>query len=335
MRKRQYRLNRIRRAKQSYKRRPAWLTPANARTIVIAALIIISSLIPRGSVNILREFTNTIKVYDTSLQKIVNMPLEEYVQCVVAAEMPAPYNMEALKAQAVAARTRAIASRCARFSEANVCTDNSCCQAFASEEEQRAKWGVSYWVFRDKTSEACAETAGEIITFENEPILVLYHAISGGRTEDVELVFSEALSYLRGVESPGEENAAKYAERFEINIFDFVNKINDELEGAKLTPTGISNQIKILARSGSNRVTQIQLGGAVTDGRSFRRILGLNSTNFEIDIQGDIIRIDTLGYGHGVGMSQTGAQAMAEDGAKYDEIIKHYYTGVDIVKLRQ
>jgi stage II sporulation protein D len=277
------------------------------------------------------ETGQRIMVYDTKAEALVSMPLERYVERALAAEMPASYGLEALKAQAVAARTRAVAGHCARYPEANVCTDSTCCQAYLDDAGQRAKWGLSYPLFRAKLERAVVDSAGKIITYNGSPILVLYHAISGGRTEDVELVFSERLPYLRGVDSPGEEFGSKYKGQVVVTREQFVKTINEALPKAALNVGGLESQTEILRRSESDRVLDIRIGGANTDGRRMRGLFGLNSANFTITFTPKDAVFDTIGYGHGVGMSQVGAEAMARGGADYLKILTHYYTGVDVV----
>jgi len=292
---------------------------------------VLASLIPRNAGDFwIGRTSELIPVYDTKADVLTEMPLETYVACAVAAEMPASYEPEALKAQAVAARTRAIAGHCVRYPHANVCTDSQCCQAYNSEEAQREKWGESYEKFRKKISEAVSATAGEIMTYDSEPILVLYHAVSGGMTEDVELVFSRALPYLRGVDSPGEEEASRYESRQTFDRKSFTDRINAAYRNAGLTPDSLEEQVEIVERSVSGRVLRARLGGAYADGRSLRSTLGLFSANFSFAFTAESVVIDQRGYGHGVGMSQAGAQAMAKSGADYMEILLHYYTGVEV-----
>ncbi|MDR1598685.1 MAG: stage II sporulation protein D [Oscillospiraceae bacterium] len=295
------------------------------RLILILLLIVIPGIAGERF-----EAGRRIMVYDTKAAALVSMPLELYVERALAAEMPASYHLEALKAQAVAARTRAIAGHCSRYPEANVCTDSGCCQAYLDDAAQRVKWSLSYPLFRAKLERAVVDTAGEIITYNDEPILVLYHAISGGRTEDVELVFSEPLPYLRGVDSPGEEFGSKYKGQLTVSREKFVKLVNDALPDAGLTAESLESQVEILVRSASNRALATRLGGASAEGRKLRSLFGLNSANFTIAYTAKEVIFDTVGYGHGVGMSQVGAEAMARAGANYLAILTHYYTGVQV-----
>lgn len=280
-----------------------------------------------------RETTDLIPVYDADANALVWWSLEAYVAGVVAAEMPASYQLEALKAQAVAARTRALSGFCVQHPEAKVCTDPLCCQAYLGAEDRLALWGAEEPVYEEKVRRAAQETAGEILEYDGEPILVLYHAVSGGRTEDVELVYGQSLPYLRGVESAGEEHASRFET---VQIFSrerFAQAVNDAYPKAKLEASKLEDQVSVEARSASGRVIGMRVGGAYIDGRDLRKALGLNSTQFELTFEDDQVIASQRGYGHGVGMSQAGAEAMARTGASYADILHHYYTGVQIVHI--
>ncbi|MDR0898597.1 MAG: stage II sporulation protein D [Oscillospiraceae bacterium] len=254
------------------------------------------------------------------------MPREKYLTCVVAAEMPALYEAEALKAQAVAARTRVVGKSCQRCPQADVCIDSACCQGYLDEAGQRARWGADYELYHEKISQAVRDTAGLILTYNGEPIEVLYHAASGGFTEDVEQVYATALPYLRGVPSPGEEGASGYETVQTFPMAALVALFPEEAEGDAVA-------LEILARSESGRVTQVRVGRHTMTGRTFRTALALKSTNFSFFWDGDALVVRQLGHGHGVGMSQAGANAMAQQGATFDQILLHYYTGVNLTRL--
>ncbi len=267
------------------------------------------------------EAKETLRVFDG--MEVVEMTWEEYLVCVVAGEMPAEYEEEALKAQAVAARTRAVRGRCLSHSDADVCTDSRCCQAFLTEEEQDARWGEDAALYRARILEAVRETGSLILTYDGEPIEVLYHAVSGGQTEDVEAVYPNALPYLRSVPSPGEEDASR---------FETVQTFDDEALAAIFPDEAADGVValEVLDRSDSGRVLTIRVGAHTMSGRLFRSALGLSSTNFEIEREDGTVTISQRGYGHGVGMSQAGANAMAKSGATFADILFHYYTGVAI-----
>ena len=257
--------------------------------------------------------------------KMTRMSREAYLIGVVAAEMPASYEMEALKAQAVAARTRTM-RRCRAHPGADVCTDSACCQGYLTDEAQRARWGLETEMYRARVKEAVDATRGIVITYGDEPIEVLYHAVSGGYTEDAEQVFREALPYLRSVASPGEEGAPGFETTQTFAQDTLIAVFPDEKPPIRVEVTG---------RSNSGRVTAVRVGAHTMTGRLFRSALGLKSTIFELESIGDTLVIRQRGYGHGVGMSQAGANAMAKTGSTFAEILLHYYTGVALSLLAE
>ena len=279
----------------------------------------------------------SISLYDRASGKTEEMPLEEYLIGVVGAEMPASFPLEALKAQAVAARTYAVRHMTAfggsGCSGADICTDSGCCQSYKSTEQLREKFGGEAERYMDKLRQAVYETEGEYAAYNGEPIEALYHSSAGGRTEDAQNVFSAALPYLVGVDSPGEETAGKYAAEVTVSLGEFTNRVNKKWPAARLKKNRLGEQVKVVSRYDSGRVKELRLNGVTVSGRELRGLFGLNSANFSISI-GERVTIRTRGYGHGVGMSQYGARAMALEGAGYEEILKHYYTGIEIARLR-
>ncbi len=266
--------------------------------------------------------------------EVLVMPLNEYLTGVVGGEMPASFPLEALKAQAVAARTYTVrrmacygGSPCGKDG-ADICTDSSCCQAYSSPAELKAALGENARRYTDKLTEAVYSTDREVILYNGSPIEALYHSSAGGHTEDAQNVFSSALPYLVGVESPGEEGG-KYHGEEEYSLKEFAAAINKKWPKAKLDRKKLSSQVKILSRYKSGQVEALQLNNVAVSGKELRKLLHLNSANFTIDIS-DSVLIRTTGFGHGVGMSQYGARAMALEGADYKEILTHYYTGVEV-----
>lgn len=275
-----------------------------------------------------------LNVFDAAMGETVSIPLEEYVAGVVAAEMPASFAPEALKAQAVAARTYAVQKSalfsgdgCARCPGADVCTSSGCCQGYlnpARADGDRALAAASL---------AAACTRGEVLVFRGRPIRAMYHACAGGHTEDAENVYASALAYLRGVDSPGEEAYAQYSAETTRTLSQLRDAFADDGNVAILDELPLEDQFEILSRSASGRVTNIRVGLTAMTGTAFRRALSLKSANFSMAFGEDSIRFFTLGYGHGVGMSQTGADAMARAGSDYAEILNWYYTGVELARL--
>lgn len=262
---------------------------------------------------------------------VVEMSLEEYVAGVVAAEMPASFNIEALKAQAVAARTYAVRRMADPCGDGwDVCSSSLCCQAYDTDAEMRENWGAAYEAYRAKVRLAAEETAGLILTWNGEPIEALYHSTSGGYTENSEHVFSAALPYLVGVESPGEEDAPRYETTAVFSRRDLAKALNAAFPGAELDRNRLESQLEVLTRYASGRVETVRVGGVTVSGRDFRKALSLNSAAFSFEFSSDSVTITVRGFGHGVGMSQLGANAMAAGGASFEEILLHYYTGVTL-----
>ena len=280
-----------------------------------------------------------LRVYDTEEQRAMTMTLEDYLVGVVAAEMPSSFEAAALRAQAVAARTFTAAhmkefggTPCGKEG-CDLCTESACCQAWDSESALQKKWGVSCEKNRAKVAAAVFDTAGLVMTYDGKLIEALYHSTSGGRTEDSENVFASALPYLRGVDSPGEEDAPRYKRTVKFSRREFTKKLNAAFSDAKLSKSRLENQVEVLSRYESGRVCEIRLGDTVATGREFRKALSLDSANFSLEFSKDTVAVTTRGFGHGVGMSQLGANAMAKDGASYRDILTHYYTGVTVSSL--
>ena len=278
----------------------------------------------------------TVMVYNHREERLMEMEMEEYIVGVVAGEMPISYGVEALKAQAVAARTytyhNMLFCPCGREG-ADVCTDSGHCQAYCDVEARKAKWGDNFGQYEQKLEQAVYATAGEVMVYDGEPIEALYHSTSGGRTEDVENVYKEALPYLRGVDSPGEEDAPRYQRTVTVDASTFVKKlkaVNNKMDCSVKT---LKDSIEEAVRFGSGRVDTINIGGVDFTGRQISKAFALSTTFFAIEISGNCVSIITHGYGHGVGMSQVGANAMAREQYAYCEILLHYYTGVDIVTI--
>lgn len=281
-----------------------------------------------------------VKMYNEEKNSIEEIDLEEYVTGVVASEMPAAFDIEALKAQAVAARTFYINKRNNPCSKAKALGGEICntthCQVYTDKEKRMSTWSKKdaedNW---NKIEQAVQETKGQVLTYENKVLeYPQFFAVSSGNTEDAEDVFSFGVPYLKSTESKGEEVAPKYKSEVKIEINTFIDTINNTFKESNLLKNNLEKSIKILSYTKSGSVKELQVGGVNIKGTEFRKLFNLNSTNFTIHITADNVVINCTGYGHGVGMSQWGANAMAKSGAKYDEILKHYYSGVDIEKLK-
>ena len=251
-----------------------------------------------------------INIYNHKTGKTQQMDIEEYLYGVLSGEMPSDFNIEALKAQAVAARTYVMYNQeneTSKHKGAAVCTDYTHCQEYKSYEELKKSKGED-WIKNSypKVKQAVNETKGHIITYNGEPILPLYFSTSSGKTENSEEVFSTEYPYLRSVDSPYDKYAPKYASTLKISNKDFVSKLKSTYSDINITQNNLSSQIKILNRSDGGSVEKIKLGNKELTGRDIRNILNLNSANFEIKFDTNSLDFVVKGYGHGVGMSQWG-----------------------------
>lgn len=309
--------------------------------IYILCLVVI---IPFAAVNIARRIKennegrkepfDTVKVYITAEDKVVEMNTSQYLKEVVGAEMPAEFSKEALKAQAVAARTYLCskikkAEQAPEHKGAPVCTDHTHCKAWLSEKDRRAKWEPEkekeFWA---KISEAVEETAGEIITYEGEPISAVFHSTSSGMTENAGDVWQASVPYLVSVQSKGDLMSPKYSSEYSCTKEEFKALVESNIDNTDWN----SGYYGDIVRSQAGGIITMKLGGVEVKGTTLRTIFGLRSTNVEIEEAEERILMKVKGYGHGVGMSQYGANFMAENGSSYADILKYYYTGVEIGK---
>ena len=280
----------------------------------------------------------TIKLLHKESGQIEELQIDEYLYGVVSAEMPANYEEEALKAQAVAARTYTIyqiLNSKGKHGDADICDDSTCCQAWISKENRKQKWSEEdrekNW---NKIVSAVNSTAGQIITYNNEAINAFFHSNSGGKTELASNVWigGKDFPYLQSVETSGEEEYTQYSSEVIISKTDLLEKLKQEYPEIKINFEE-SECIKILDYTQSGRVKTVKFGNTEIAGTKVRSILGLKSTNFSIKLDGENVIFSVKGYGHGVGMSQTGADSMAKAGSGYEEILKYFYTGVEITTI--
>lgn len=280
-----------------------------------------------------------VKVYINTEDKVVEMPLEEYIKQVVAAEMPAEFGIEALKAQAVVARTytygrmnKVYVPKDDTHKGADICTDPAHCQAWISKQDAMKKWGIfsgyKYW---NKIDRAVNETRHAILTYEGQVINALFHSNSGGKTENAEEVWGgKSVPYLRSVASMGEEAYDDFETTVFVKEKDFRALLKNEYPDIQFGED-IMKDIKIIDYTEGGRVRNIKVGSLELKGTDIRRVFSLKSANFSIEREDDeTLKITTIGYGHGVGMSQWGANYLAEKGYTYEEILKYYYKGVEL-----
>lgn len=262
----------------------------------------------------------------TSGGNIEQMDMDTYLTGVVLAEMPASFESEALKAQAVAARTytRKAWESGGKHGDGSVCTNASCCQAYITESDYLSRGGTQEGI--DKIRSAVLSTSGYVLTYEGELIEATYFSCSGGSTEDAAAVWGTDFPYLQAVSSPGEENAAHFTDTVTFTPREFQNALGVILSG---DPPSWFGTVTYTEGGG---VASMTIGGEAYTGTRLRTLLGLRSTSFTVEA-GENITVTTSGYGHRVGMSQYGADAMAVTGCTYAEILAHYYQGTALTKL--
>lgn len=265
-------------------------------------------------VNLLNEETNTITKEN----------LEEYVVGVVSAEMPSVFNMEALKAQAVAARTYALYKKQTRNLSYDLIIGTKD-QAYKNNENLLNLWQTNFFANYLKIREAVESTKGEVLTYQGKIINAFYFSMSNGYTEKSELVFSQSLPYLNSVSSSWDnEVLPNFTYTVTLSKQDFCQKLD-------ITCDVIS--VDAIKRSDTHRVLEITINNKTFKGTAFRTLLGLRSTDFELTLKDAEIQITTKGYGHGVGMSQYGANGMASEGYTYEDILKYYYQNTEIKNI--
>ena len=280
-------------------------------------------------------------MYDHNSNNLIEIDIEDYVIGVVAAEMPASFHIEALKAQAVAARTFAVYNMrslagdgCENYPEADVCSLFAHCQAWIDTARMKEKWGNDFEMYFEKVSDAVESTRGQIMVYRDQPIEVLFHSTSNGFTEDAGEVFLRSLPYYQVVESRGEENSSRFRDTVVVGFEEFIEIFNRSYPRSGLTAKNIASSLRILSRTGGGRVDRLRVARIELDGTDFRRLFGLDSADFNFRFEDGNVLINTVGFGHGVGMSQVGANYMALNGYDHIEILKHYYVGVEIEKNR-
>ena len=277
----------------------------------------------------------TIRLLHTETGEIEELPMNEYLYGVVSAEMPANYEIEALKAQAIVARTFSAYKvyKGSKHENADICDSSKCCQAWISKEKRFEKWNEeereSNW---NKITTAVDETAGSIITYNGEPINAFFHSNSGGTTETANNVWGgNNYPYLQSVETIGEDGYTQYSSTVTLTKDELIQKLQAYYPEISIN-WDEENSIQILEYTESGRIKTVKFGNVNISGVEARKIFGLKSAKFNIETD-ENITFNVVGYGHGVGLSQTGADAMAKTGADAEQIINHYYTDIKIEKI--
>lgn len=314
--------------------------------IYVLMLITVTTMIPFLIVKSLsedktgekRKENETVSVYIKSEDRVCDMDVDQYIKEVTASEMPADFHSEALKAQAVAARTYLInrvrvyqkTSAPEEHKGAMICTDSTHCKAWVSEEKKREQWGKDADKNWKKISKAVDDTKNLMITYDDQPISAVFHSTSSGYTENAADVWGGNVKYLVSVRSEGDEQSPKFKSEAEFSIEDFKKIAEEKFEGVSWENPLVENII----RSEAGGIKTLEVGGTVVDGSDFRFAFGLRSTNIEIELTQASVKMYVKGYGHGVGMSQYGANYLAREGKNFEEILKTYYSGVEISEYK-
>jgi len=318
-----------------------------AMIVVMPTLIARGCNVSAGALQPLRHLPQAdsspevmVRVFRSDLGEVISMPLEDYLVGVVAAEMPASFAPEALKAQAVVARTYTLrrltafgGQGCGRHPGADICTDFAHCQAWEPEEKSLAKWPAAEAAgYLRKIRQAVQETAGLVVVAGGQPIDAVFHAHCGGHTENSEDVWSAASSYLRGVRCPYCEGTRWWETAKRFSGAQFAGSLLPYVSALPVSASG-RPLLDGAQRAATGRVRSLRVGGEQVSGRDLRAALELPSTNFSWRFEGDTVIFTTRGFGHGVGLCQYGADGQARAGKSFREIIHFYYSGVEIVSI--
>ena len=287
----------------------------------------------------------TIRVKMCKTNEVVAMDINDYLRGVVSSEMPAAYNIEALKAQAIVARTYTYRKMLenAEGPDADMCDDFNHCQAFYNKEKLFSIWTnrgfddatkIDYW---DRVNEAVVSTQNQVITYNGEYIKAFFHASSPIKTENIDQIWGGIkIPYLVSVDNVEYDDYPNRNSEVTLSFSNFEKQICEELDSGFLLSkiNNLKDKIKINSYTTSGRVYEIKVGELLISAEKLRTLFGLKSTQFELSVLDDGISFKVTGYGHGVGMSQVGANYMADEGKSCLDIIKHYYTGVEIITIK-
>lgn len=279
-----------------------------------------------------RDKGRTVRL-QTKEGPVVELTMADYLWGVVAAEMPATFEEEALKAQACAARTyTAVLQNSAKHPEADICGDSTCCQAYIARSAAEARWGLNAQEYGEKIDRAVAQTDGLGILYEGKPIQALFFSSAAGRTVDAVEVWGNPVAYLKSVDSPEGEEVPNYRTQITLSAEEVKALTLEAYPGADLSgdPASWFGQA---SRNEGGGVISVPLGGVTLTGKQVRALFSLRSACFTVAWDGERFTFDVTGYGHGVGMSQYGANAMAKGGSSFQDILTWYYTGAEVGEL--
>ena len=293
--------------------------------VIMIPFIVVSLFVKTDDIKFHYVSNLVIRVKDEQNNKILKIPFEEYIKGVLAGEIPTSFDLEALKAQAVAARSYALVqmnkNKDNDYDVVNTVTN----QVYLTDEMLKEKWKDEYVSKINKVKSAVIETKGEYLDYNGEVVEALFFSTSTGKTENSEDVFSSKVPYLRSVASVWDEQSPVYEDSVSYDLDDFYKRLGLEYNDI-IT-------VEVIEKTSTERVKKIKINSVEFSGRDFASRLGLRSNCFVIVQNNNKVVINTKGYGHGVGMSQYGANGMAKEGYKYDEILKYYYQGTEIKKM--
>ncbi len=275
------------------------------------------------------EGDSTISVFRSLESKTEEITLFEYVCGSVAAEMPLAYNEEAIKAQAVACYTNAIRQKqLGNTKNGDISDDTATHQGYIDVQQRKEKWGDSFEKYEKKLQDAVKAVEGEALYYDDKPCVAAFCAISNGKTEDAKCIWGTAVPYLVSVDSKGDKLSPTYASTVSFTKDEFLKIIEEN--GASIKNSDIASSVKITEKSDTGTVLKVTVGNKSFTGEEIRKMFSLRSTTFTIKATKNTVTFSVSGYGHGIGMSQYGANYYAENGYNYQEILEHYYTGAEI-----
>ena len=293
--------------------------------LIISLLIITSLVIDKPTQNFKFSKNTTVRIYRSKTKQIEKIPLEKYVEGVVSGEMPASFKEEALKAQAVAARSyimyKIINSRKKKYDVVDTVLN----QVYLDEKQLKKKWGSKYKEYKNKIHKIVEETSYEYITYKGKVADALFFSTSGGYTENSEEIFVSKVHYLQSVKSDWDKISPVFREQNEYSLTDFCKMLQIDCTNKPI--------VKVTSKTTGGKINKITIGNSSFTGKDIVKKFNLRTTNFDINI-GDNVIITTKGYGHGVGMSQYGAEGMARAGYSYIDILKYYYNDIKLEKIK-
>ena len=296
-----------------------------ALLVIIIPFLFVKIFVQTDEIKFKYITNNTIRVKNEKTGQITKIPFEEYIKGVVAGEMPATFELEALKAQAVASRSYAMYQMTATKDKDYDVLNTTANQVYLTDEQLKANWKDEYTEKLNKIKTAIAETTGEYLTYKGQIVNAMFFSTSVGKTENSEEVFVSALPYLRSVDSIWDQDSPVYTDTYTFDLKDFYTKLN--------LPYNEKLTIEVTEKTSTGRTKKLKINNQELNGRDVATKLSLRSNYFDIVQNENKITITTKGFGHGVGMSQYGANGMAKEGYKYDQILKHYYQNTEIKKI--